>query len=366
MFQRKTTLCSPFIKATLQLLIFVVATVAILSQLNLPATATTTYKIIDGDNIYRHTSSSTDPSEVLSEVGISHSDVDLLSATADDHVVSLSITRRQYVTVTCDGVPYSILAESQDTVADVLEYLNIEFNDYDYISMDPDEPLGGETTSIEITHATISYTSETTAIPYSTIYTPDVKMDRGTEELTTVGKDGSSTTTYRVIELEGQETRYEAIQTTTVDPIDEVYTYGTKVEFERPTGYSTTSTYITNIDDVLSTFTTSDGETYSFSDTLTLDATAYTAKAGAICSTGRLARVGVVAVDPDYIPYGTEMFIMSADGSFVYGLAIAGDCGGAIDDWDVDLYMTSRDRCINFGRQDVVAYVIESDNTESV
>ena len=110
------------------------------------------------------------------------------------------------------------------------------------------------------------------------------------------------------------------------------------------------------------TFTTSKGDTYSFSQTLTLEATAYTAGPGALCSTGRLARVGVVAVDPKYIPYGTEMFIMSADGSFVYGMAIAGDCGGAIDNYDVDLYMNSRRTCLTFGRQDVVAYIIESDN----
>lgn len=366
MFQRKTTLCSPFLKATLQMLAIALAAVGILACLNVPATATIAYQITDGNTTYRHTSNSTDPSEVLSEAGISHSDIDLLSASTDDQVVSLSITRRQYVTVTCDGVPYSILAESQDTVADVLSYLNIQVNDYDFVSMDLDQPLDGETTSIEVNHAEISYTTEVTTLPYSTIYEPDTKQDRGYEKLTQSGKDGSSTTTYRVIALPGQETRFEAIQTITEEPIDEVYTYGTKVEFERPTGYSTTSTYITNIDDVLGTFTTSEGETYNFSETLTLDATAYTAKAGAICSTGRLARVGVVAVDPDYIPYGTEMFIMSADGSFVYGLAVAGDCGGAIDDWDVDLYMTSHDRCINFGRQDVVAYVIESDSTESV
>lgn len=366
MFQRKAALCSPFLKATLQLLALAVVTVAFLASFNMPATATIAYEIQDGDTTYHHTSNATDPAEVLSEAGISHSDIDLLSASADGQVVSLSITRRQYVTVICDGVPYSILAEAQDTVADVLSYLNIQVNDYDYISTALDESLNGETTCIEVNHAEISYTTEVTTLPYSTIRTPDAKLNRGHEELTTAGKDGSTTTTYRVIELPGQEKHYEAIQTVTVDPVDEVYTYGTKVEFERPTGYSTTSTYITNIDDVLGTFTTSEGETYSFSETLTLEATAYTAKAGAICSTGRLARVGVVAVDPDYIPYGTEMFIMSADGSFVYGLAVAGDCGGAIDNWDVDLYMTSRDRCINFGRQDVVAYIIESDSTESV
>ena len=118
----------------------------------------------------------------------------------------------------------------------------------------------------------------------------------------------------------------------------------------------------TNIDDEAGTFTTSKGDTYSFSKVDTLNATAYTARPGAICSTGRVARVGVVAVDPKYIPYGTEMFIMSEDGSFVYGLAIAGDCGGAIDNNDVDLYMNSRNNCIQFGRRNLTAFIIESED----
>ena len=32
------------------------------------------------------------------------------------------------------------------------------------------------------------------------------------------------------------------------------------------------------------------------------------------------------------------------------------------DNYDVDLYMNSRSTCLTFGRQDVVAYIIESDN----
>ena len=338
----KPKLCTPFAKTGIQLLALVITLVAMVAMFNLPATATTYGDTAAAALSVRDPKESTLPEE--------------------EQVVSSSITHRQYVTVICDGVPSSILADADYTVADVLELNNIKLNDYGYISLDPDQPLNGKATTIEIKRATVSYTSETVTLPYSTVYLPDTTMDRGTETLTATGVDGSSTTTYRVIELPGQEPRKEVIQTTTVDPVNETYTYGTKVEFEKPAGYSTTSTYITNIDDIQGTFTTSEGETYSFSKTLTLDATAYTAKAGAICSTGRLARVGVVAVDPDYIPYGTEMFIMSADGSFVYGLAVAGDCGGEIDDWDVDLYMTSHDRCINFGRQDVVAYVINSES----
>ncbi len=357
MSQRKGLLCSLFSRPLWRGTVFTATCLALAMLFYLPATAAVVYEIHDGENTYRVESSSGDVNGALDEAGVDYSDIDLIHANEGEDVVSVSITRRQYVTVVCDDVSTSMLANTDDTVADVLERMNITLGEFDQISMDPSEvPEAGSI--IEIHRATITYRTESTPLPYSSVRTADPEMDRGEEAVTQEGVEGSHNITYRTIEVEGSEPVEEVFSETTIDPVDEVVSYGTKVYFERPTGYSTTNEYITNIDDEAGTFTTSRGDTYTFSGTVTLEATAYTARAGAICSTGRLARVGVVAVDPDYIPYGTEMFIMSADGSFVYGIAVAGDCGGAIDNWDVDLYMTSRSNCINFGRRDVVAYMI--------
>ncbi|MCC8128866.1 MAG: G5 domain-containing protein [Clostridiales bacterium] len=355
---RNFALCILRSKAAAHVGVFALTVLAVLLLCNIPATAATTYEINDGDEQYVISSDAAELSDVLDEAGIVYSDLDVVEASSTDEVVTLSITRRQYVTVVCDGVTTSTLAEIHDTVADVLEHLNIQLGEYDQVSVDPDTVLDGDIDFIEVTRATVSYVTESTPIAYSSSRQADPEMERGTEAVTTEGVEGSTNITYRVIELDGQEPVYEQVATTVTDPVDEVVSYGTKVNFEKPTGYSTSSEYITNIDDEAGTFTTSKGDTYTFSGTLTLNATAYTARSGAVCSTGRLARVGVVAVDPDYIPYGTQMFIMSADGSFVYGIAVAGDCGSAIDNNDVDLYMTSRSTCINFGRRNVVAYII--------
>ncbi len=75
-------------------------------------------------------------------------------------------------------------------------------------------------------------------------------------------------------------------------------------------------------------------------------------------STGMPLVYGVVAVDPRVIPYGTKMYIESVDGQYIYGYAIAGDCGGAIKGNKVDLFFPSRSTCYSFGRRPVRIYFL--------
>ena len=74
-------------------------------------------------------------------------------------------------------------------------------------------------------------------------------------------------------------------------------------------------------------------------------------------ATGTFVRVGTVAVDKSVIPLGTRMYIVSNDGSVVYGLAVAEDTGvrGNI----VDLYYETYQECINFGRRGCTVYILE-------
>lgn len=82
---------------------------------------------------------------------------------------------------------------------------------------------------------------------------------------------------------------------------------------------------------------------------------------GYMTATGSAVRPGVVAVDPREIPYGTEMWIVSADGRFTYGFARAEDTGGFIY-WPkgatVDLYMNTYADCCVWGWRGVKIYVL--------
>lgn len=89
-------------------------------------------------------------------------------------------------------------------------------------------------------------------------------------------------------------------------------------------------------------------------------ACAYTAKSGAVTATGTAPRVGTVAVNPKIIPYGSKLFIVSNSG-YVYGYAVAEDTGGDLlnNNILVDLYMNTREDCLNFGRRNVKIYILE-------
>lgn len=69
---------------------------------------------------------------------------------------------------------------------------------------------------------------------------------------------------------------------------------------------------------------------------------------------------GYVAVDPDKIPYGTKLFIVSEDGSFVYGNAIAADTGKGLKagTCDFDLIIDSYEESCWFGRKYLEAYIV--------
>ena len=96
-----------------------------------------------------------------------------------------------------------------------------------------------------------------------------------------------------------------------------------------------------------------------YTKVLTGKACAYTASPDALMSTGKTVFQGYVAVDPNIIPYGTELYIVAEDGD-VYGYAIAADTGYSVRKGHiiVDLFMNEYDDCIQWGNKPVNVYVL--------
>lgn len=75
--------------------------------------------------------------------------------------------------------------------------------------------------------------------------------------------------------------------------------------------------------------------------------------ADGITKSGTMVRPGVVAVDPEVIPLGTEIIIEGL------GVFTAEDTGGAIKGNRLDIYFESRKEALEFGVQSVNVFIKE-------
>ena len=76
---------------------------------------------------------------------------------------------------------------------------------------------------------------------------------------------------------------------------------------------------------------------------------------GTITATGTVPTFGrTIAVDPKVIPYGTRIYIPEFDKTF-----IAEDCGGGIIGNKIDIYMNTKQECLNWGVRDITIYILK-------
>lgn len=94
--------------------------------------------------------------------------------------------------------------------------------------------------------------------------------------------------------------------------------------------------------------------------TLTVEATAYTAYCdgcSGITANGTDLRSNpnakVIAVDPNVIPLGTEVYVEG------YGHAVAADTGGAIKGNKIDIHVPTKDEAYNWGRRTVNVTIVK-------
>jgi 3D (Asp-Asp-Asp) domain-containing protein len=79
-----------------------------------------------------------------------------------------------------------------------------------------------------------------------------------------------------------------------------------------------------------------------------------------LTATGKVAHEGIIAVDPEVVPYGTAIEIKDM------GYFVAEDCGGKIKGNRIDIYFDSKEEAESFGRQDVWIRFLPSNPLEIV
>jgi Uncharacterized protein conserved in bacteria len=260
--------------------------------------------------------------------------------------MKVSVKRRFDITVTADGKNNSVLVP-EGNVEQALKYANVSLDNEDLVSPAKDAAVAQ---GMKISVARVDYKDVTTtqALAYSNTTVKDASLYQGVKKVKTTGKSGTQSVVTRQKLVDGKVSSSATVSTTvTQKPVDQITLVGTK---KRPAGVATISSDGTLVDH--------EGNTVSYRQRITGRCTAYSG--GGHTSTGRAASFGLVAVNPNIIPYGSKLYIASPDGRTVYGYAIAADTGTGVMTGRIlaDLYYPTNSQCKNFGVRNMNIYVL--------
>ena len=307
-----------------------------------------------------------DPVEIISQVGLALETEDQVIVVRDEDsdVDAIEVLRAVNVTVIDAGTSNYIEIAANSTVAEALARAGVEQPDsddmmncvladvvYDYMEIVVDRVVYEERA-----------TNET--IPYKTIKHETSELVKGETRVAVQGSSGEKRVVTQYRWVNGQlESQTVISETVTREAVNEVIDVGTATPVTTAKATTTAVSYkpSTSVSSDAGTFVDASGRTVSYSRVLTGTGTAYTAAQGSMTATGRPVQVGLVAVDPSIIPYGTNLYIVSADGKIVYGYALAADTGSALRNGDalVDLFYDTESQCLAFGRREVIVYVLD-------
>ncbi|MFI3115727.1 MAG: 3D domain-containing protein [Clostridia bacterium] len=250
------------------------------------------------------------------------------------------------VNVEVDGEILSVETKAT-TLGNVLAKLDIKLYEDDIMSMSADQLLTNDT-NVEIIRVTYEKTVETEYLDYQTVKRESMAIEFGETKVYTAGVLGEKAITTETMMYDGEIISSQVISEEILkEPVTHVIEYGS---FNVNRGVTVTDGFITTVS----------GEVLSYSKIIEAEATAYTTErqTNKITKSGTIARVGAIAVDPRVIPLGSKLYITSANGTWIYGEAVAEDTGGVVLGNIIDLFFDTHAECISFGRQQAIVYVL--------
>jgi 3D (Asp-Asp-Asp) domain-containing protein/uncharacterized protein YabE (DUF348 family) len=341
--------------------LLIVPMICIVVLLSQTVFARSTYVISDGGRVLLHTTYATDPAKILNEAGLTLGEQDIITTQPAQGLSEIRIQRSQQITLR-RGSETHVFTSYGESVGALLTRMKVILGMEDVLSVPLDVMTydGMELVIAKSTQTTQTYTQ---TIPYDTVYCYDASLAEGEQLVLTPGKDGQLLCTAKVCYLDGVEvSRTILSQDVTRQPVDAIVAIGTYTAQpeqtlmpEDPDAVKDVATPVPSI----GTVTTASGEVLSYTQKLDVQATAYSCdgKPG-ITYSGTPARVGAIAVDPEVIPLGTRMYIVSNDGEYIYGIATAEDIGSAVKGNKIDLYFDTFAECYEFGLRDCTVYIL--------
>lgn len=296
---------------------------------------------------------------ILSENEVVLNEGDILDIGQSEPIfdgMSVLIKRAFGVGIEYDGNAIT-LSIAEGTVEDALRAANITLGEHDIVTPSLDTELE-DYTHIEIKRVKFAPVVESEKIEFETKRVENSDLYVGNRKVTTEGVNGEKSVTYNAKYIDGVLVEKTYVSEEIVrEPVDEVISIGTK-KVDTLSAYRDTTAPISELEVPDDLELDKNGMPKSFKRKVAAKATAYTGDPAT--ASGRKPMAGHIAVDPNEYPYGTELYIVSADGRYVYGYCIAADTGGFVEmgNTDVDLYLNNEDMCYNWGNRDIIIYVL--------
>ncbi len=320
--------------------------------------ASVTFVDLNGESVY--TVSAGTVSDLLTELGVAVEEGQLVSVPTDTVLYNglvVKLTNAYHINVTADGVTQALLI-GEGTVADALAQANLTLGENDEVMPALDEALYD---NLDITVYRVTYTERTVneKIAFAKKTVKSASMYKGDSAVTQEGVNGEKSVTYRDKIVDGAYASSEVVSETVItEAVPQITTVGTKQKAIAVASLRNGGTPISQLTQPVS-LKIENGAPTEYKQIITGKAAAYTAAPGSKTASGRTVKPGYVAVNPNQIPYGSELWIVSTDG-IVYGYAIAADTGGFVNKgkFTVDLFMNTESECRQWGSRDVVIYVL--------
>lgn len=332
---------------------------------------TNTIVVKDADKVHKISTLQTEPRKILDKSGITLSlNDEIIFSGLENGQGTIEILRAFNVVIEADGVTTSIPATG-GTVAEALEKAGVILGQDDILNCElTDEVSSGM--RIQVSRVTYSTEEKTEVIPFETETRENAKLSKGKTQTVQEGENGQKLYVYQNKYINGQlvESTLQK-ESVTAQPVTRIVEKGTYVAPKpsiqaSPVGSGST---ISPLQPSQPIELDANGHPVNYTAVYSGPATAYTARDGAGVAGawrvnlpyGKKAQVGYVAVDPNKIPYGSRLYIVSADGKFNYGYAIAADTGGFVSNGSgilTDLYFNTLEECCSFGKRNVIVYVL--------
>ncbi|WP_019878660.1 3D domain-containing protein [Succinispira mobilis] len=288
--------------------------------------------LVDGKNIKIETRS-TNPKKILQEMGVHLSEHDgyALDTPKVRDGSKIEVIRAIPVTVINQGKRH-VVNTGLATVAEVLKLMKVDYANKVVSVKLTDRPRVDLPIHVLGNNEKLNAVEET--MEFAVREQADSHLEFGEKRVITPGVLGKKQVLYKeTLTADGSVKREKLSEEVLAQPQEQIVAVGKKNMIETSRG------------------------SFRYRAVYDMQATAYTpyldGSGSGITATGIPARRGVVAVDPQVIPLGSQVYIPG------YGHAIAADTGGAIRGHKIDLCIDTYQEAISFGRRQVTVYLLD-------